>query len=150
MDCKEFRENLSAFHEGDLNEMNHAAALAHLSGCLNCKNVHARFNNLLQAVDNLEELPPSEGVRFEILHGLAPHAGPCVVPEIMDAEDLLKYLGITREELEQEIENLPAFEFAGRLKFRKAHIDAWIDARRDARDRDIEVYRSNQWRMRVG
>lgn len=149
MDCKQFRDNLSVYCAGDLDETNRSAAQSHLDRCLSCAKEYRRFNNLLHAMQDLDDPQPSESSRFEILQVLSPQVIQPAIPEILGVEDLLEYLGVTSEELDQEINNLPAFEFAGRLRFKKSHIDAWIEERRAARDSDIVLSRVKQWRARV-
>jgi hypothetical protein len=148
MDCEEFRSKMSEILEGDLEAGDMEAAENHEAGCSGCSAEMRRFRSMVQEVEDLPDPVPEDTVRFEILDGLTPRSEVQAIPEIMDVDDLRKYLGATEKELEEEIGNLPAFEFAGRLKFKKEHIDRWIEERERERARSIEMARAGTWLKR--
>jgi hypothetical protein len=139
---------MSEILEGDLEADEMEAAREHEAGCPRCSAEMRRFRAMVRAVEELPDPIPEDTIRFEILDGLTPRPEARLVPEIMDVEDLREYLGVTEEELEEEIGNLPAFEFAGRLKFKKAHIDRWIEEKERERARGIERARAMNWLKR--
>lgn len=145
MNCEEFRSAMSEVMEGDLEAAEMEAARGHEARCQACSSEMRRFRAVVRAVEDLPDPVPEDTVRFEILDGLTPTPAPEMVPEIMDVDELRKYLGVTEKELEEEIENLPAFEFAGRLRFKKEHIDRWIEERERERARGIESARAGMW-----
>lgn len=51
------------------------------------------------------------------------------LPEILTVAEVARYLRVTREELEAELDNLPFFEFAGRLRMRRESLLAWVEER---------------------
>lgn len=149
MNCNGFRDALSAWLAVELDPEAAAEAKAHCAACDACAAEAARFRRLLATLDGLPDPAPDEALRFKVLDRLVPKRG-APAPEVMDVEDLLAYLGVTLEQLEQEIENLPAFEFAGRLKFKKSHIDRWIEEREQTRRAAIEAARARSWMRQTG
>jgi len=148
MDCEEYRAKMSEILEGDLEAAETESARNHEAGCPGCAAEMRRFRAMVDAVEDLPDPVPEDPVRFEILDGLTPRPEVQAIPEIMDVDELRKYLGVTEKELAEEIGNLPAFEFAGRLKFKKEHIDRWIEERERERARSIEMARAGTWLKR--
>jgi len=148
MECEAFRSMLSEIADRDLPDDMMQAAVAHEETCAACRSDLNGFRVLVRAAQALPDPVPGESVRFEILDPLLSLSEPPAVPEIMETEDLRRYLGVSAEELEEEIENIPAFEFAGRLRFKKEHIDRLIEERERDRARSIEAARAGAWTRR--
>lgn len=148
MECEEFRGIISEYVDGDLDEPIRSAAAEHEKECTLCRRELEAFRRVMAAAAELPDPVPPDGVRFEILSSIQSPRARRDFPEIMDIEELKSYLGVTAEELELEIENLPAFEFAGRLRFKKQHIDRWIEERERDRARGIETARVAGWLKR--
>lgn len=147
MTCGDARGLFSELAESELAEAEGAVVRRHLEQCAECAARFEAFRRMAGAIERLPDPAPSEGARLRIqsvlLSQVEARRG---APEVMDVKELAAYLAITPEELEEEIENLPAFEFAGRLRFRKAAIDRWMGAREEERRRGIELSRLRAWR----
>jgi anti-sigma factor RsiW len=65
MDCKEFRELLDLYVDGELSPEASLSARTHLEGCMACRRVERQLSLLRQAVRRVvnEHEPPSELVR---------------------------------------------------------------------------------------
>ena len=146
-ECARTRARLSELADGELDAETSAGLVRHMEGCDACRTELGRFQAMLGALDSLPDPEPGEGLRLEALDRMLPRS-LANVPEIMGVQDLLNYLGVTREQLLEELDELPAFEFAGQLKFRKSAVDRWIDERQKARARAIDASRVAAWRSR--
>lgn len=148
MNCQTFQEHLSEYLTGELRGV--AVHEAHLKQCDECQEALRQFQRFTDLMDELSPPRLPESDRIEILSQVLTPAAVHHAPEIMDAAELCRYLGVTEEQLEREMENLPAFEFAGQLKFRKSDLDEWIQTRVSSRERDIAQSRFREWRRRAG
>jgi hypothetical protein len=54
---------------------------------------------------------------------------PEVLPEVLTVAEVARYLRVTREELNGELEGMPFFEFAGGLRMRRESLLSWIEDR---------------------
>jgi hypothetical protein len=50
-------------------------------------------------------------------------------PDVMTPAEVAAYLRVTPAELELEIAGMPFFEFAGRLRIRRAALEEWVEGR---------------------
>lgn len=143
MKCEDFAERISEFADGDLTEQARYEAQEHLVQCPKCAEEYRKFCLFTNGIGQLAEPSPSDHVRYEIMSGILSRSRE--FPEVMDVETLMAYLGVTLEELEEELEDLPAFEFAGKLRFRKTRIDKWIEERESLRRQRMNIihYRKN-------
>ena len=57
-------------------------------------------------------------------------------PDVMTPDEVAAYLRVTAEELERELPRMPFFEFAGRLRIRRAALEEWDEGREKRLDRD--------------
>ncbi|MBN1671512.1 MAG: hypothetical protein JXR37_10790 [Kiritimatiellae bacterium] len=67
-------------------------------------------------------------------------------PEIMDMYDLAHYLKVGVEDVEQMLDQLPHFEFAGKIRFRKVRIEQWLSERERVRKRDQDMSDLQSWK----
>lgn len=57
-------------------------------------------------------------------------------PDVMTPAEVAAYLRVGPEELELELPGMPFFEFAGRLRIRRAALEEWVEGREKRLDRD--------------
>src|SRR5215218_2296927 len=73
MDCKEFRERLDRYVDGELSGADAAAAREHVQGCASCAKAEAGLRHLrssLKRVVNRHRPPP--GLEEQVLRSLRP------------------------------------------------------------------------------
>lgn len=139
MDCERCRERLSEYEARELAPAENEAVRRHLDGCEACRRRREELARLMEAVDTLPEEEPAETVSFavrrEVDRLLAP--GLAAAPEIMTLEEVARYLRVSVEAMEEELADLPAFEVAGELRFRKDRVAEWIRRREDDHVREM-------------
>ena len=59
------------------------------------------------------------------------------LPDVMTLEEVARYLRVDVEAILAQIDDLPAFEFAGRLRFRKESLERWMEERERLRRDEI-------------
>lgn len=128
--CQSVRDDLSPYLAGDL-ESGHARVIAdHLAHCAACRAEQAALESLDGLVTALPRLRPSAAADLRIreaVHASLPRAPRTDFGPVLDADDLAEYLHVDRLTIEVCLDELPAFEFGGKLLFRKASVDAWIE-----------------------
>ncbi|MFH1706326.1 MAG: helix-turn-helix domain-containing protein [Planctomycetota bacterium] len=133
MDCAACREQLSAFQAGDLDAGERRAVETYLAGCAACRSEQASYGRLDTLVTSLPRRAPAADTVTTILNAAAAAAPvPARKTEfgpVLNLDDLAEYLRVPRTTVEECLDELPAFEFGGRLLFRRASIDAWIAER---------------------
>lgn len=58
------------------------------------------------------------------------------LPEVLTVDEVARYLRLSREELEAALDQLPFFEFAGRLRMRRESLIGWIEEREQRTQRE--------------
>lgn len=128
---------LSLLETGELEGARAAELREHLGACAGCRAVEAGYRALSAVcAAGDDEGGLDAGRAEEILDAVmaeldAPgaDAAPAAPGEIMTLEEVAGFLRVGLGELERELDDLPTFEFAGRLRIRRAALLAWIEER---------------------
>lgn len=141
MGCSGYRAMIRARVDEDLDEGDREALEAHLAGCPGCGREVQRVEEVREAlVLSADEEPPGQELLERVKEALAASgatpqvvgetAGPAA-GEVLAPEDLAALLRVPVEDVYAQLDELPAFEFAGRIRFRRAAIEAWMEERED-------------------
>ncbi|MBN2384069.1 zf-HC2 domain-containing protein [bacterium] len=103
----------------------------HLNVCPDCQAYLEAYNHLLQTLDQCARgvtLPDDVDlkIRHEILRELGQSQHPS---QIMDIEELARFLAMPVPEIVKLLDQLPSFELGGRIRFRRDRIIAWLEER---------------------
>jgi len=133
MECQTCRERLSAFQAGDLDAGENRAVAGHLASCAACRAEAAAYGRLDTLVTGLPRRAPSADT-VSVITNAAAAAAPVSARRVefgpvLNLDDLAEYLRVPRAVVEECLDELPAFEFGGRVLFRRVSIDAWIAQR---------------------
>jgi excisionase family DNA binding protein len=115
----------------------------HMASCESCQEELHRVTRLSAAVKALTvtALPADGELRIRsALNAALAGAGPGhAFGPVLTVEELARYLQVRREQVYEALEELPAFEFAGEVRFLRTSIDDWIREReRQFRRQTIE------------
>lgn len=126
--CDRFRELVWA--QTDEQAEGEAEALAgHLETCAACRTEAdgvAQVRGALAPGD--DEETPGEEVLERVKSRLTLTQGSAAsTAEVLTPEELAQLLRVPVEEVFENLGELPAFEFAGRVRFRRSAIEAWIE-----------------------
>ena len=129
MTCLECRQLLSPYQKGELPPAAAAAVAAHAGDCPACSAKLAALRDLdglLRGLPDREPSPASllairERVHTELAGG-----------EIMDVDQVAAFLKLGREQVAHSLDELPCFEVAGEIRFRRSVLLEWIEAREKA------------------
>jgi hypothetical protein len=130
MNCASCGEWLDEYLENALPAAARAEVESHLALCAACRE---ELDTCRRLADYLKELPHSEpGTEVCLRVSEAIHAedrqprrteyGP-----VLDFDELAGYLRVDAATLEQYVGEIPCFELGGRLLFRKAKVEEWIE-----------------------
>lgn len=149
MDCSTCEELLSRFEKGELDTEETKAVEGHLASCADCRHVLDEYRSLsnLSATDSgpLLEADRAQRALSAILDELAIHTTVDALPEVMTIEEVAAFLRVEPDDLDVELDTLPAFEIGGRLRVRRSRLLEWIEEReRKARSRRILSLVHNQ------
>jgi len=72
---------------------------------------------------------------------------PGATPEVMTPDELAGFLRVAPEELDEVIADIPGFEVAGRLRFRRERVEAWMAERERLRENEILFGRLSEDRL---
>ena len=93
----------------------------------------AQAETLSQTLDALAVLPMPVGCELRIRAALDAELGGARGSEpfgpVLTVEELARYLQVTPERIYEQLAELPAFEFAGEVRFLRTSIDEWIQER---------------------
>lgn len=126
-DCDRFRELVWA--QTDELEPEEAAALAaHLETCAGCRAEAGGVAEVRGALAPAEdEEAPGDEVLDRVRARLAATAASSPpAAEVLTPEELAHFLRVPVEEIFENLGDLPAFEFAGRVRFRRSAIEVWL------------------------
>jgi hypothetical protein len=125
-------ERLRPFFDGELEPEAAGSFRRHLEACETCRTSLKALEDLREgllasqnrALSEEAELRMRAFLHREIQLGKA-------FGEILDMEDVSRLLNIPVSEVAALLDQLPHFEIAGRLRFRKEAIMKWIDEREE-------------------
>lgn len=121
---------LDAYFDGELNGAERLAYEEHLEGCEACRTTLKRLQALADSIRETFELkvpdPSDLRIRRRLHEDLADDEQ---LNAVMDLEGLARYLQLPVAELSTMLDEIPSFELAGRLRFRRERIDEWLRVR---------------------
>lgn len=125
--CDRFRELVWA-HADELEPSEASALAAHLEACAACG---AESEGVAGVRDALAPAPDEEGPGDDVLGRVQSRlsaARESAVPgsEVLTPEELAEMLQVSVDDIFENLDQLPAFEFAGRVRFRRRAIEAWL------------------------
>jgi len=105
----------------------------HLAGCEGCQEELRRAAKFTAAVKALRATPLPASRELRIRSALSAELrgarGSEAFGPVLTAQELALYLQVAPEQVYGHLEELPAFEFAGEVRFLRASIDQWIRER---------------------
>jgi len=162
MTCKDVREELVAYMDGELSPMGKRAIDGHLAECHGCATEH---KNLKQTIDwthksnhiepqagwweklqsqiHLDETKPDLAVEIQALRESISRletrlsALTTSAKEIMTLEDLAAYLQVDTGTVWNLINEIPHFQVAYELRFKKSSVDEWIRLKENGNNGDM-------------
>ena len=142
MNCEQCQELLSEFEAGELTEEQAANVHKHVEQCNECSELLKAIEVSTELVCELADEEPSRAMSLRVLGKVDEMLAPDLTdaPDILTPELLAKFLGISLEQLEDDIHLIPGFEIAGNLRFRKERVIEWIEERERDRERQ-RLYR---------
>ncbi len=131
MTCEVTYEELSAFAAGDAAADRAQWLNEHVRHCSSCQ---ARLDVLVRIENAMRKLPRIEpsgeavlNVRRALSRGIRARA-----PEVMTLQEVADFLRISLEDLYETVDDMPAFELAGRILVRRAELTKWVEERERA------------------
>lgn len=126
MNCK----RLDDYLDGELNRDDIKAFVAHLQQCVSCRDEVERYEGFRKMLQRHTPLHmPDDAdlrVRFAISRELDKRK---TVKEVLDMDDAAAFLNITVPELAGMLDELPAFEIAGRIRFNRDRLIKWMKSK---------------------
>ncbi len=126
-------QHLSAYQSGELSPEERASIAKHLQHCDACQQHIHSFAQLdrLCAQDPTPVLEPklARDILRDVLQEQRNARVAKAPSDIMTLEEVASFLRVTPQELEWELDSLPVFSFAGRLRIRRDRLLDWIQER---------------------
>jgi len=122
-----------AYLDGDLDYEASETFKQHVLVCQSCQDYLGDYSNLKQAVLTFEAERIPDEVELQVRHVLHQQIhGATPDNEILDIEGVAHLLALPLTEIVSHLAELPSFEFAGRLRFRRDRILEWAEERERA------------------
>jgi hypothetical protein len=134
-------EELAALAAGDLDPARADEVIAHAAACERCSRRLAALRRADGVLASLPRLAPPAPAVLAAGRALAEATCGGPQPEIMTLDETAAFLRISADELGEIIEELPAFELAGRIRVRRSRLIEWIARREAAYARDAAASR---------
>ena len=133
MTCLECHQMLSPYDKGELPHEDARRVADHLAQCRSCAQ---RLEGLRQLDDILRAMPMQEPSSAVLLAVRDRVHGELAGGEILDAGQVAAYLKLSRGQVLDHLDELPCFEVAGEIRFRRTALMEWIEERERARRRE--------------
>ena len=141
MNCDVTYEELAALAAGELPSEREAEVLAHLPDCGRCRGRLAALRRADAVLHALPPLKPPAEAALAARRAVAPVVRGTRAAEIMTLDEVAEMLRIGPEQLDEVVEELPAFELAGQVRVRRARLIEWIEQR----ERDYAGQTAGSW-----
>lgn len=133
MDCESCRLLLSEFQAGELEGARSAQVEAHLEQCAECRKELESYDRLDDLVKGMKKHEASDDAVIAVTSFVS-DVPASVQPRtefgpVLDIEDLAEYMRVTSDVIDEYLEEIPCFEFGGKILFRKTSIEEWIERR---------------------
>ena len=138
MKCPECQNMLSEYERRELGPSESARVAEHVRSCARC----AKKLEALHCLDDLvRAVPTASPSAAALLEVRARVHGEAAGGEILDADQVAAYLGLSREDVLQSLDDLPCFEVAGQIRFRRSALSAWIEEQEQQHRHDVMLRR---------
>lgn len=126
-DCETYRELTWALPD-ELTEEEALRLAAHLEECADCRSeAEGRAAVSAALAFAPDEEAPGEEALEQVRARLNLSAPAAFAPEVLTPEDVAAMFSVPVEDVFENLDELPAFEFAGRVRFRRSAILAWME-----------------------
>lgn len=135
MNCDTSAEWLSAQLDGELDAERARELDSHLAGCDPCRKTRQVMERLAADIRGLSRQQPDDRASIavnEAVHQLVPAPRRSDFGPVLDLEELTEFLRVTPETIGIYLDELPSFELGGKLLFRRASVEKWIEKREQA------------------
>jgi hypothetical protein len=129
MSCDVAYDELAAYTAGETDGERALWLDAHAAECADCRSRLDALRRSDAALALLRPVEPSQAAVLATRRLLADEIREKRVPEILTLEEVAEFLRIRPEELEEIVEELPAFELAGRIRVRREKLVEWVEER---------------------
>lgn len=132
MNCETYAEWMSARLDGELDAERARELDGHLAGCETCRKTRRAMEGLAGQLRGLTRYAPADRAVLAIntaVHRLAPAPRRSDFGPVMDIAELAEFLRVSPETVGSYLDELPSFELGGKLLFRRASVERWIEAR---------------------
>jgi anti-sigma factor RsiW len=143
--CDVTYEELAAFVTGDLPEERQRELGAHLPACGRCRRRVAALRQADAALGALRPPQPSPDALLAARRAVSRQTRPTEPGEVMTLDDVAEFLRIEPDDLADVIDELPAFEVAGKVRVRRTRLVEWIRTR----ERDYARDAAASWAARI-
>jgi hypothetical protein len=111
----------------------------HITECEICRRRIATLTQMDQSLRTFDLQKLSDQAALQIRKTLSREIRGSACPEIMTLTDVANFLRLSPTQLEEIIDELPAFELAGQIRVRRTRLIDWIEQReRDFFQTNIE------------
>jgi anti-sigma factor RsiW len=131
MTCDVTYEELAAFVAGDASPDRAQWLGEHVRHCATCQAKSAAVAGIDSALHKLPRLQPTTQTVLKVRRAVS-RGIPAREPEVMTLQEVADFLRISLEDLYEAVDDLPAFELAGRILVRRERLIEWIDKREQA------------------
>ena len=140
-------EKLNAYFDGELNREELRKFQLHLESCVNCTNTLTQLESIRESLRSFNTVTMPDEADLRIRRFLKTDTGQLSIKdEILDIEELARFLKISVNEVVELLDRLPSFEVGGRIRFRKDRIIDWIanQEKKMVREREQHTTHSHQ------
>ncbi|MHC4717898.1 MAG: zf-HC2 domain-containing protein [Planctomycetota bacterium] len=145
MSCDVTYEELAALTAGDLDTDRARVVREHLGDCDRCRRRLAALDRADEVLGSLRPAGPAPSAILAARRAIAEELRPAA-DQILTLAEAAAFLRIDEEDLGEILDELPAFELAGRVRIRRSRLIEWIAQR----ERDFARRRAASWAARAG
>ncbi|MCC7146224.1 MAG: hypothetical protein IT443_07235 [Phycisphaeraceae bacterium] len=113
----------------------------HAAHCPLCQATLQSLRQVDSSLARLRPQPVPADVLMRVRQSLSPAAGHTGWPQIMTLEEVGRFMQLDDRQLDEIVEDLPAFELAGQIRVRYARLLEWIAQR----EREFTHQRTGSW-----
>jgi len=129
MTCTQDPNSLLDYLDGELSAAAAAAVTSHLAGCPSCRRLLASLKDSERSLAELgNETAPVDAL-MRVQRRVCLDLGIAKEREILTLEDAADFLRLEADELAEVLDDLPWFELAGRIRFRRQALLDWVRKR---------------------
>jgi len=128
MACDVTYFELSLYHAGELDDERTREIEKHLPGCAVCRQRLETLGMTAVALASVPRFEPSAAALLKVRKALSRRVRG-EEREVMTLEEVAEFMRVSQDDLEEVVDDLPAFEIAGRVRVRRDRLLAWIAKR---------------------